>query len=316
MVIVMDEKKEIKKDNVKKVEKPQDKIKAMPETKSTDSGKSSSKKIVKKDKSVKLSEANSESRQKEDPKKTEKQQIVKKKPTKEEIKERAKKIAPKTSKKKAMSEPKVKQSRPKQQSRKPTVDVKLFGRWEAKADVKDLGLRKYMRIEVKLLPRSAGVHRERFHKSRMHIVERLALALMVSGHSGKRHRLSSGRFGGGYYTVMKKMEKALERIEKKENKNPIDVLATAIENAAPVEEIISFQVGSIIAREAVVTAPLRRIDKALRSFSHGAYKKSFNRKKTLDQALAEEVSAAYHGSNQSFAIQERERIEREASGAR
>ncbi|MFH0949196.1 MAG: 30S ribosomal protein S7 [Candidatus Aenigmatarchaeota archaeon] len=198
----------------------------------------------------------------------------------------------------------------------PVPEFKLFGRWSSTVDVIDLGLKNYINLKSRLLPRSAGVHRGKFHKSKMHIAERLALHLLVSGHTGKRHRLTSGKFGGGYATAMADIERAFEIIEKKENKNPIEVLVRAIENAALCEEIISYQVGSIIAREAVITAPQRRIDKTLRFFAQGSYKRSWNKKKGISESLADELITASKGSNQSFAVQERERIEREAAGAR
>lgn len=203
-----------------------------------------------------------------------------------------------------------------QKSQKIKFDFKLFGRWDSGIEVKDKSLKNYMNLDAKFLPRSAGVNRGKFHKSKNHIVERLALSMMVPGHQGKRHRLSSGHFAGGYTTIMKNIEKTFELIEKKENKNPIEVLVNAISNAAPREEIISYQLGSIMAREAVVTSPQRRIDKTLRMFAQSSYRKSFNKKISIYEALANEIIAASRGSPDSFAIKERERIEREASGAR
>ncbi|MEM7819313.1 MAG: 30S ribosomal protein S7 [Candidatus Aenigmatarchaeota archaeon] len=199
---------------------------------------------------------------------------------------------------------------------KTKFDVKLFNKWDSNIEVKDPSLKNYLNLEPRLIPRSAGVHRRRFHKSKMHIVERLALNLLVPGHHGKKHKLTSGRFCGNYVNALSTVEKAFELIEKKENKNPIEVLVRAIENAAIREEIISYQLGSIMAREAVVTAPQRRIDKTLKYFAQGAYRKSFNTRKKIHEALAEELLAAYKGSSESFAIKEKERIEREASGAR
>lgn len=203
-----------------------------------------------------------------------------------------------------------------QTRQKTKFDFKLFGRWNSNIEVKDKSLKDYINLDAKFLPRSAGINRGRFHKSKNHIAERLALSMMVPGHQGKRHRLSSGHFGGGYTTILKNIEKAFELIEKKENKNPIEVLVTAISNAAPREEIISYQLGSIMAREAVVTSPQRRVDKTLRMFAQSSYRKSFNKKKSIYEALADEIIAASRGSPDSFAIKERERIEREASGAR
>ncbi|MFC2143023.1 30S ribosomal protein S7 [Candidatus Aenigmatarchaeota archaeon] len=198
----------------------------------------------------------------------------------------------------------------------PPIPIKLFNKWDTNAEVKDPGLKKYINLYPRLLPRSAGTKRERFHKSKMHIVERLALHFLISGHRGKNHRLSSGRFGGSLDTVLKHVEKSLDIIEKKEKKNPIQILVTAIENAAAREEIVSFQLGSIVAREAVVTSPQRRIDKTLRYIAQGSYRKSFRSKRSLAASLAEELINASKGSNQSSAIQEKERIEREATGAR
>lgn len=195
-------------------------------------------------------------------------------------------------------------------------DVKLFNKWDPNVQVNDLSLKNYLNIEPRILPKSSGSNRGRFHKSKAHIVERLALNLMIPGHQGKRHRLSSGKFGGAYSNTLGIVEDAMEIIEKQENKNPLEVLVRAIENAALREEIISYQVGSIMAREAVVTAPQRRIDKTLRYFAQSSYRKSFNSKKNMARALAEEIIAAYKNSSDSFAIKERERIEREAGGAR
>lgn len=195
-------------------------------------------------------------------------------------------------------------------------DIKLFGKWSCDIPINDLGLKNYITLKPKLLPRSAGAHRKRFHKSKTHIVERLALHLMVPGHTGKKHRLSSGKLAGNFSQTIGIVEKAFEIMEKKENKNPVELFIRALENAAAREEITSYQMGSIIARDAVITAPQRRIDKTLRNFANGAYRKSFSSKKSIEQALAEELIAAYKGSNESAAIKDKERIEGEASGAR
>ena len=196
------------------------------------------------------------------------------------------------------------------------TNIKLFGRWDSNTEVLDPGLKQYINLEPRLLPRSAGVHRNRFHKSKMHIVERLALHLLVSGHSGKKHKLTSGKFGGSYINALKIVEKALELVEKKENKNPIEVLVRAIENSALREEIMTYQLGSIVAREAVVTAPQRRVDKTLRYFAQAAYRSAFNKKKRTHETLADEIYAAYRGAQDSYAIKEKDRVEREASGSR
>jgi len=211
--------------------------------------------------------------------------------------------------------PPRKQVKPQKQREKTKFTFKLFNRWDP-VEVSDMSLRDYINTEARIVPRSAGIHRGRFHKSKMHIVERLALKMMVSGHTGKKHKLTSGKFGGGYTTVIKEVEDALAIIEKKEGKNPLEVLVKAIENSALREEVISYQLGSIMAREAVITAPQRRVDKTLRYFAQAAYRSAFNKRKGLAQALADEIIAASKGSSDSFAMKEKDRVEREATGSR
>ncbi len=203
----------------------------------------------------------------------------------------------------------------KKEEKKRVYNLKLFGKWESNVEVRDISLVPYINLDAHLLPRSAGRLRKPFHKSKAHVVERLAQHMVVAGHTGKRHRLTSGVHGGRIYGTLKSVEEALDIIQKKENKNPIEVLVRGIENAALREEIISFQVGSVMAREAVITAPQRRVDKVLRFLAHGSYRKSFNKRTTISQALADEIMLSAAGK-ESFAVKEKERIEREATGAR
>ncbi len=208
-------------------------------------------------------------------------------------------------------------SKPKKAENKPIPGMKLFGKWDSNVTVNDPGLAAYINLKPRLLPRSGGaLQKHRFYKSRMHIVERLALHLLVPGHQGKKHRLTSGRFGGGFVTALKSVEKALEMIEKKEGKNPIEVFVRAIENAALREEIMTYQMGSVVARDSVISAPQRRVDKVLRSFAQGIYRKTFGKNSSLEDAVVQEILAAYKGSTDSFAIKEKDRVEREALGAR
>ena len=195
-------------------------------------------------------------------------------------------------------------------------NVKLFNKWDCNVKVNDLGLSRYINLQPKIIPKSSGVHQKRrFHKSKMNIVERLALHLMTSGHSGKKHKISSGQFGGGYETALKIVEKTLDIIEKKENKNPVEVLVRAIENSALREEITSYQVGSVMIRSAVVTSPQRRVDRALRFLSQGSYRKSHASKKKIYECLATEIIQTYKNQD-SFAIKEKNRIEQEAASSR
>lgn len=196
------------------------------------------------------------------------------------------------------------------------MEIKLFNKWSSNVEVKDPGLKRYVTLKPILLPKSAGAYRKRFHKSKMHIVERLALHLITSGHSAKKHKITSGKFGGDVQNALQIVESAFEIIEKKTGKNPIEIFVRALENAALCEEIAAYQLGGTIARQAVVTSPQRRVDKVLRLFSQAAYKNSFNKKVDIVDALAQEILFAYENSNKSVAISYKERTEQEAAGAR
>ncbi len=198
------------------------------------------------------------------------------------------------------------------------ADIKLFDKWDTEVEIKDPGLKDYINLKPVIVPRAShGRHsKKKFYKSDINIVERLMNHLFVSGHRGKKHKTSSGSFSGKGVTAYILMKECMEIIERKTKSNPVEILVGAIENAALREEVSSYQMGSIIARKAVITAPQRRVDIALRLFVQGAYKKSFRNKKSITQALAEEIISAYNNSKDSTAIQEKERLEREAEGAR
>ncbi len=204
-----------------------------------------------------------------------------------------------------------------EKSVQPSVsNIKLFNRWETNVKVNDPGLESYISLAPKILPKSRGRMRQQFHKSQMNIVERLITHLMVPGHRGKKHLLTSGRAGGKWLTAYSLVKQAFEIIEQRMKRNPVEVFVQALENSAWREEITSFQVGGIIVRKAVVTSPQRRVDAALRLMAQGSYQKAFGNK-GYAQCLAEEIIAAYNGDAQnSNALREKERIEREAGGAR
>lgn len=198
-------------------------------------------------------------------------------------------------------------------------ELKMFGKWSMEnVKVSDKGLEKYMNVEAVSVPKSGGRHAgKKFHKSKMPIVERLIGKITVPGHRSKKHVISSGRVVGRYFTAYNIVKQAFERIEKATKQNPVEVLVTAIENSATREEVAAYQVGGIIVRRAVITAPQRRIDLALKNFAQSSYRKSFGKKTKMYQALADEIIAAYKNeSSKSDAIRERERVEKEAEGAR
>jgi small subunit ribosomal protein S7 len=193
----------------------------------------------------------------------------------------------------------------------------LFNKWDLKeVKVEDPGLVKYINLRPVIVPRTFGRNRGDFSKNEMNIVERFMNKLMITGHTGKRHKLTSGRFCGNYQTISREMQKAFEIIEGKTKKNPVQVMVKALENAALYEEIAAYQLGGIIARKAVITSPQRRIDVALRLITQGIYRSAFRSKKTLGEAIADELLAISNNDARALAVRERNRLEKEAEGAR
>jgi len=196
--------------------------------------------------------------------------------------------------------------------------ILLFGKWDSsEVKVDDLGLKGYINLKPVMVPRTGGRHATKpFHKNDMTIVERFINKLMIPGHRGKRHKITSGRCPASTQAIMKALEEAFETINKKTSQNPVQIMVKAIENSAMLEEIAAYRLGGIIARQAVIVAPQRRLDLALRHLTQGIYKSTFSSKRRLSEVITEELIAAANNDPKSFAVSERNRIEREAEGAR
>jgi len=197
-------------------------------------------------------------------------------------------------------------------------DIKVFNKWSVKGiEVEDPGLKAYINLEPKIVPRTGGRNiGTKFHKSKTFIVERFMNKLMVAGHKAKKHFKTSYHLTGKAITSYNIMKKSLEIIEKKLKENPIKVLVKGIENAAPREEIVAIEYGGARYPKAVECSPQRRIDIALRMMTQGAYHKSFNSKKPIEECLAEEIIAAYNLDANSNAIAKKLELERQADSAR
>jgi small subunit ribosomal protein S7 len=194
----------------------------------------------------------------------------------------------------------------------------MFGRWDtSEVEISDEGLRNYINVKPVMVPRTGGRWATKpFHKNDMSIVERFMNKLMIPGHRGKRHKLTSGRCTASTNAIYLQVKQAFELIEKRTKKNPVQILVKAVENASMLEEIAAYRMGGIIARQAVTVAPQRRLDVALKHLAQGIYKTSFKNRKSLAKVIAEELVAAAENDPKSFAVSERNRIEREAEGSR
>ena len=198
------------------------------------------------------------------------------------------------------------------------AQVLAFDRWDTNGiTVEDPGLERYISVEPRLVPKSgARYHGNRFHKSKVFIVERLINKVLVPGHKAKKHFRSSGTITGKAHTAYTLVYDALAVVEQKTKKNPIAVFVKAIENAAPREEITTIEYGGARYPKAVECSPQRRIDVALRNMVQGAYGATFNKKKTAKSALSEEILNAYQLNMQSNAIAKKRELERQADSSR
>ncbi len=199
-----------------------------------------------------------------------------------------------------------------------TPHILAFNKWDVSGiSVTDPGLIAYINLEPRIVPKTGARYAgNRFHKSKSFIVERLINKMMVVGHKGKKHVVSSGHNTGRANTAYDIVFDALTIIEERTKKNPIAVFIDAIETAAPREEIINIEYGGARYPKAVECAPQRRVDIVLRQMSQSAFHKAFNKKKSTAQALADEILAAANGSNQSQAIQKKIDLERTADSSR
>jgi small subunit ribosomal protein S7 len=198
------------------------------------------------------------------------------------------------------------------------MEVKAFNRWSVQnIVVEDVGLKGYINLKPKIVPRTGAIYAsKRFHKSRTFIVERLMNKLMVSGHKSKKHLISSGRNSGKALLAYRMVEDAFTLIEKKLNKNPVEVFVKALENACPREEIITIEYGGARYPKAVEMSPQRRIDQALKYMVQGVYQKSFDNKRKAVDNLVDEIMNAYKRSPNSSSVAKKLELERQADSAR
>lgn len=195
--------------------------------------------------------------------------------------------------------------------------MKIFNLYSTE-DVKleDPSLKRYINLDERLVLRTVGRAKERFAKSKVNIIERLANLVAVPGHRGKKHKIITGHASGKYTKNMKIVLACLKIIGEKTKQNPIQVLVKAIENAAPRDEITVIEYGGARYPQAVDMAPSRRLNIALRNIVHGAYDKAFNKKTKIEEALAHEIMLAAESNMESFAMSKKNESEKQADSAR
>lgn len=194
-----------------------------------------------------------------------------------------------------------------EQTTVPETEIKLFGDWSYEGiDVRDICLRRYLNLDPVYLPHSGGRHEaRRFRKSRLNIVERFINSLLKPGSSGgEKNRITSA------------MRTSLRIINLKTDRNPIEILVRAVENAAPNEDTTRIGYGGVVYRLAVDISPQRRIDLALRFLVKGITEQTFNNRKTLEEIIAEQLIGAANNDGNNFAVRRKQEIERIALSSR
>ena len=196
-------------------------------------------------------------------------------------------------------------------------DLLLFGKWDSTTvEVKDPGLIRYISLRPVLLPHTSGRHaKKRFWKSNVPIVERMVNKLLNAGRR-KDKKTRTGHTAGKKAHAIGVLRRAFEIIDYKTGLNPIQVLVTAIEKAAPAEETTRISYGGMAYPRSVDVAPQRRIDLALKYLSVGAVRNAHKNAKSLEECLVDELMHAFKGDPASFAISRKEERERVARSAR
>ena len=197
-------------------------------------------------------------------------------------------------------------------------EIKLFNRWSFDGvEVEDQGLKNYVNIEPIVIPRTNGYyHNTPFYKTKLNIVERLMNRLQVCGHKGKKHKISSGHNTGKTRKQTKLIYEVMEELEKRTKQNPIQVLVTAIERAAPREEVITIERSGAKYAQAVDIGPQRRVDLVIRYISQGAAHRAFDSSMTFKDALVAEIYDAYVMEGSGTALTKRAEIEKMAAAAK
>eukprot|EP01132_Coremiostelium_polycephalum_P001304 gene1304-1646_t len=182
--------------------------------------------------------------------------------------------------------------------------VALFNKWSYEGvTCPDISLQDYICIKKGgFLPHSSGRwNKVRFRKAQCPIVERLANSLMMFG-----------RNAGKKLMAVRIIQQAFEIIHLLTDKNPLQVLVEAVKNSAPREDSTRIGSAGTVRRQAVDVSPMRRVNHALYLLTQGARAAAFRNIKTVSECLADELINASKNSSNSYAIKQKDSLERTA----
>jgi small subunit ribosomal protein S7 len=197
------------------------------------------------------------------------------------------------------------------------TNFKIFDKYDlSEIQIVDPGLKSSINLEPKLILKSQGRNVVKFGQAKVNIVERLINKVALAGHRNKKHKIELGHATGKYVRNAGIILEALEIVEKKTGKNPVQVLVDAIQNAAPRDEVTIIEYGGARYPQAVDVSPIRRVNLALKHLVHGSSDKSFGKKKKFAHALAEEIVMASENNGESLAVKKKKEAEAQADSAR
>jgi small subunit ribosomal protein S7 len=186
-----------------------------------------------------------------------------------------------------------------------TTGAELFERWDVTGiNYDDPSTERY--ITVTPVEHTMGRHAgKQFQKSEISIVERLINRLMQTDeNTGKKQQAT------------RIVRNAFDLVAERVDENPVQVLVSAVENAAPREETVRLKYGGISVPQAVDVAPQRRVDQALMFIAEGTHSASFKSPTDAHEALADQLTGAANYDVQTYAINQKEEKERVAAAAR
>ncbi len=195
--------------------------------------------------------------------------------------------------------------------------MKFFDKFDPVGiEIKDVALKNYINFEPRLLLKSQGRNTEKFAKTKVNIIERIANRIAVPGHVGKKHKIITAWSSGKYNKNMAMIIRTLDIIAERTKKNPLQVLADAIVNGSPRDEITVIEQAGARYPQAVDASPMRRVDLAVRWIVQGSYQRCFGKKKKMAESLADELIKASQGNMESYCVSKRNESEKQADSAR
>ncbi|MGC8478498.1 MAG: 30S ribosomal protein S7 [Candidatus Micrarchaeia archaeon] len=196
----------------------------------------------------------------------------------------------------------------------------LFGKYDYNVTISDVSLKNYINLKPLEYPNSFRRNSNKdFSKTGINVVERLENYLMRGG-TGKKigsHVIrTKGRLQGKKIKVMHIVERAFDKIADKTKENPLQVFIRALENSAPIEDTTRVRYGGVVANVTVDISASKRMDIALRNIAFATVISAFDKKRSIVDALADELIMAANNDINSYAVKRKNEIERMARSAR